>query len=124
MSVDMTPAPKINNCASCYGTGYEGYITGDGDYDIHDCDACDGKPDPRWGIRAVFRSNDDDIIVDYTYYDEVTYLTEQECLDAINGERGDLLSEASTIDSKEMNNAYLDDLEPYLIEENTNENQN
>lgn len=121
MSLDFMPAPKINNCTSCNGTGYEGYIMGDGEYDVHDCDACLGKPDQRWGIRAVFRSNDNDEIIDYTYYDEVTYITEAECVEAINGERGDLLSQASTIDSESMDNAYLDDLEPYLIEGDIND---
>ena len=72
----------------------------------------------NWGIRAVFEHNSLFLPHKYTYYDEVTYATEKEALEAINGDRGEELSQASTIDCKtedDLKDHYLCDLEPYEL---------
>jgi DnaJ-class molecular chaperone len=117
MSIDYLPAPKINNCTTCSGTGTQGWVSPEGDYDVTTCDTCEGKPN-KWIIRAVFYDSQESKVTKYTYYDEVTYTTIEECMEDINGERGDLLAQASTIDTEtddELAGFYLDDLEPYLI---------
>ena len=73
-----------------------------------------------WGIKAVFQHNSNPSLFNYTYYDEVTYETRFECLNAINGERGELLSQASSIDcenEEDLFGFHLSDLEPYVIGE-------
>lgn len=70
----------------------------------------------KYGIRAVFchESNSDQ----YTYYSEVTYNSFEEALEAINSDRGEELSQASTIDNKiepDLAGYWLDDLEPYKL---------
>jgi hypothetical protein len=75
-----------------------------------------------WGIRAVFEHNTLFLPNKYTFYDEVLYATEKEALEAINSDRGEELSEASTIDCKieeELKDHYLCDLEPYQLEDKT-----
>jgi hypothetical protein len=50
------------------------------------------------------------------------HATEKEALEAINSDRGEELSEASTIDCKieeELKDHYLTDLEPYQLEDKT-----
>lgn len=42
MSLDFQPPPKINDCASCYGTGVQGWTNGE-DYEVNTCDQCEGK---------------------------------------------------------------------------------
>jgi hypothetical protein len=72
----------------------------------------------NWGIRAVFEHNSLFLPHKYTYFDEVTYATEKEALEAINGDRGEELSQASTIDCKtedDLKDHYLCDLEPYQL---------
>lgn len=115
MSIDYRPARKINNCEACSGTGIQGWVSNDGDYDVTSCDTCEGKTSGPWIIRAVFRHphlKD----VKYTYFDEVSYLTEEQCMEDVNGDRGEELAQASTIDTEideELKGFYLDDLEPY-----------
>jgi hypothetical protein len=122
MSIDYLPAPKINNCEACYGQGYQGYVTNGGeDYDVTPCDSCEGKPNGPWIIRAVFYDAQESKVTKYTYYDEVTYTTIEECMEDINGERGELLAQASTIDTEtddDLAGFYLDDLEPYKVGSN------
>jgi hypothetical protein len=76
----------------------------------------------NWGIRAVFEHNSLFLPHKYTYFDEVTYATEKEALEAINGDRGEELSQASSIDCKtedDLKDHYLTDLEPYQLEDKT-----
>jgi hypothetical protein len=73
-----------------------------------------------WAIRAVFEHNYLFLPNKYTYYDEILYATEAEALEAINSDRGEELSQASTIDCKvddELKDHYLCDLEPYQLED-------
>ena len=73
----------------------------------------------NYAIKAVFLSNDEGD-PQYTYYTEVTFDTEEEAMDALNGEYGETLSEAATIDTQSDPNLadyYLDDLIVYKVGE-------
>ena len=68
-----------------------------------------------YAIRAVFKHEDNDT-TNYTYYDTYEFDTEQDALDAINGELGEELSAMATIDTEneeDLEGYYFDDLEPY-----------
>jgi hypothetical protein len=70
-----------------------------------------------WAIKAVFTNGTDEA---YTFYDEELYPSESEALSAINGIRGELLAQASTIDSQsedDLQGYYFDDLVPYEVKE-------
>lgn len=70
----------------------------------------------KYGIVAKFLSPDGG--ENYTFYDEITYDSLKETMEAINGERGDMIADACSIDCKnepDLQGFYLDDLEPYEI---------
>ena len=72
----------------------------------------------KYAIKAVFEVAP--LPTQYTYYTEVTFDTEEEAMDALNGEYGETLSEAATIDTQSDPNLadyYLDDLVVYKVGE-------
>jgi hypothetical protein len=74
----------------------------------------------KYGIKALFYSNNNNENTGVTYYDEVTFNSEEEAIDAICGEYGDLLVAVATIDcenEEDLEDTYFGDLEPYLISE-------
>jgi hypothetical protein len=73
-------------------------------------------PEPAYGIRAVFCAEGKPDT--YTHYSETQFETIGDALDAIEGDLGEQLLDAATLDSKiepDLAGYYLSDLEPYLI---------
>ena len=71
----------------------------------------------KWAIKAVFCNEAGE--QNFTYYEEKTYLTRGGAMKAINGNYGEELAEAATIDSKneeDLQGFWLDDLNVYEIE--------
>ena len=72
----------------------------------------------KYAIKAVFAPAP--LPIQYTLYEEVLFDTEEEAMDALNGEYGEALSEAATIDTQSDPNLadyYLDDLIVYKVGE-------
>jgi hypothetical protein len=73
----------------------------------------------KYGIRAVFL-DEESKEAGSTYFNEVTFNSEEEALSAINGTYGDELLQASVIDSQteeDLIGLVCDDLKPYAITE-------
>ena len=69
----------------------------------------------KWGIKAVFKNNDDNSNEKYTLYNDVLYSTQEEAEEALD-EQHEELAEASTIDSQndpELEGFYLDEIITY-----------
>jgi hypothetical protein len=72
----------------------------------------------KWGLVAEFSNPSGEDA--YTFYDEVTFGSYEEALEAVNEEYGELLVAAAIIDNKneaDLQGFTFDDLAPYLIEE-------
>lgn len=73
----------------------------------------------KYGIKAIFL-DEESKEAGSTYFDEVTFNSEEEALNAINGSYGDELLQASVIDSQteeDLIGLVCDDLKPYVITE-------
>ena len=72
----------------------------------------------KYAIKAIFVPAP--LPTQYTLYEEVLFDTEEEATDALNGEYGETLSQAATIDTQsdpDLADYYLDDLVVYKIGE-------
>jgi hypothetical protein len=72
----------------------------------------------RYAIKAIF-SNEDGKSA-FTYYEERTYATPATANRAINGEWGEVLAAAATLDSKyesDLKGYWLEDLDVYEVKE-------
>jgi len=73
----------------------------------------------KYALKAIFLPNEGGE-AKYTFYPEVTFDTEQEAINAINGDYGDELAQSASLDTEidqDLNNYYFDDLDVYRIGE-------
>jgi hypothetical protein len=72
----------------------------------------------KYAIKAIFEPAP--LPTQYTLYEEVLFDTEEEAVDALNGEYGETLSQAATIDTQndpDLSDYYLSDLIVYKVGE-------
>ena len=70
----------------------------------------------KWAIKAIFFNKEGE--ENFTYYEERTYLTKRGAIRAINGNYGELLAQAATIDCEvesDLQGFWLDDLDIYKV---------
>jgi hypothetical protein len=71
----------------------------------------------KWAIKAVFFNEEGE--ENFTFYEEKTYYTKRGAIRAINGNQGDLIAQAATIDceiEEDLQGFWLDDLDIYKVE--------
>jgi len=72
----------------------------------------------KWGIKAVFKSNEDNSKEEYTLFNDVLFDTQKEAELALD-EQYDELAQASTIDSEndeQLQGFYLDEIITYQLD--------
>jgi hypothetical protein len=70
----------------------------------------------KWAIKAVFSNEKGE--ENFTFYEERTYYTKRGATRAINGNYGELLAQAATIDCEvesDLQGFWLDDFDVYKV---------
>ena len=70
----------------------------------------------KWAIKAVFENEKGE--ENFTYYEEKTFFTKRGAIRAINGNYGEQLAQAASIDceiEEDLQGFWLDDLDIYQV---------
>ena len=71
----------------------------------------------KWAIKAVFSNKKGE--ENFTFYEEKTYCTKRGAIRAINGNYGELLAQAASLDceiEEDLHGFWLEDLDVYKME--------